>query len=247
MNYQANRELEVLEPEAAFPYRPPNEALREKYSHIFSLEQELPPRLMKTVFDKVLASIFLLLLSPIVLIIKIAYTIEGLIVPSSAGPMFFYYHAISAGKVFRKYKIRVIKTSHINQDPIRQHDWASHSAEWGEASLSFVGRYVKAYYLDEIPQFYAVLKGEMSIVGPRPLAEIHFQRDVEQGNVSRKLLKGGLLGLGHLNKGTDEMGNPEYEYEYIDRYLKCSGWQLFKLDLTIIYRGVVLMLRGGGH
>ena len=59
----------------------------------------------------------------------------------------------------------------------------------------------------------------MSIVGPRPISLMHFKRDCEQGNVSRKLIKGGMLGLGHINKGSAEMGNPIFEYEYIDKYI----------------------------
>ena len=69
----------------------------------------------------------------------------------------------------------------------------------------------------------------MSIVGPRPLSVLHYERDKAQGNVTRSLLKGGLLGLGHINKGTAEMGNSMYEYEYIEqtknvRHLDCLYW-----------------------
>ena len=87
----------------------------------------------------------------------------------------------------------------------------------------------------------------MSIVGPRPLAIIHYERDLAQGNVTRRLLKGGLLGLGHINKGTSEMGNPEYEYEYLDQYLKRSSWSLLILDMWIIWRGIKVIFKGGGH
>ena len=76
---------------------------------------------------------------------------------------------------------------------------------------------------------------------------MHYERDKEQGNVTRFLLKGGLLGLGHINKGTEEMGNSLYEYQYIDEYLKRSSFGLMKLDLWIIYKGIQVILRGGGH
>jgi hypothetical protein len=87
----------------------------------------------------------------------------------------------------------------------------------------------------------------MSIVGPRPLAVIHFERDRAQGNVTRSLLKGGLLGLGHINKGTTEMGNPVYEYEYADQYLKRSSLGLLMLDLWLVWRGILVVVKGGGY
>ena len=87
----------------------------------------------------------------------------------------------------------------------------------------------------------------MSIVGPRPLSVLHYERDLAQGNVSRFLLKGGLLGLGHINKGTSNMGKAEYEYEYIDKYINLSSFAILMLDLKIIYKGILLILKGGGY
>jgi len=58
-------------------------------------------------------------------------------------------------------------------------------------------------------------------------------------NVTPFLIKGGLLGLGHVNKGTPEMGNPVYEYEYVDQYLKRSSFGLLMLDLWVIWRGTL--------
>ena len=86
----------------------------------------------------------------------------------------------------------------------------------------------------------------MSLVGPRPLAEIHYKRDIEQGNLYRKVIKAGLLGLGHINKGTKEFGNSLYEFEYIDYYVKHSQLRLLFLDLKIIFKGIILILKGDG-
>jgi lipopolysaccharide/colanic/teichoic acid biosynthesis glycosyltransferase len=235
------------EPKEAFPYKPPSKEILQKYSYIFELKEKLPPRFLKSAFDKLAALILLIIATPILLLIKIAYLIEGWIIPENKGPMFFYYNAVSAGKIIRKYKIRLIKTKYIEPEGAKRGDWIAYSAEWTADSRTYVGQFVKKFYLDELPQFYSVLKGDTSIVGPRPLSLLHYERDLAQGNVTRKLLKGGLLGLGHINKGTTEMGNPFYEYEYIDQYLKRSSFGLLCLDLWIILKGIQVIVRGGGY
>lgn len=240
-------EFKVIEPTEAFPYTPPTEEILNKYSHIFELKETLPPRFFKSLFDKVVAIILLLISVPIVVLLKTAYLIEGWLIPENAGPMFFYYNGVSAGKIIPKYKIRLIKTKYIEPEGAKRHDWIAFSAEWTPDSRTHVGQFVKKFYLDELPQFWSVLKGDMSIVGPRPLSVLHYERDRAQGNVTRFLLRGGLLGLGHINKGTSEMGNPAYEYEYIDQYLKRSSFGLLCLDLWIIWKGVLVIAKGGGH
>lgn len=238
---------QVLEPKEAFPYKPPTEEIKQKYSHIFELKEPLPPRFFKTVFDKVVALVLLMFSAPILLLLKIVYVIEGILIPDNAGPMFFYYWGVSEGKQIPKYKIRLIKQKYIEPEGAKRHDWIAFSAEWTPESRTMTGEFVKKFYLDELPQFWSVLKGDMSIVGPRPISVLHYERDKAQGNVTRSLLRGGLLGLGHINKGTTEMGNPIYEYEYIDEYLKRSSFGLLMLDLWIIWKGILVIIKGGGH
>lgn len=206
----------------------------------------MPERFPKLVFDKVVSGLLLLAAAPVLLLLKIAYVIEGWLIPENKGPMIFSYNAVSAGKVFPKYKIRLIKEKYIDQEGAKRGDWLAYSAEWTPDSRTHVGQFAKKFYLDELPQFYSVLRGDMSIVGPRPLAVLHYERDRQQGNVTRFLVKGGLLGLGHINKGTPEMGKPEYEYEYIDQYVKRSAWGLLMLDMKIIWRGIRVILQGKG-
>lgn len=235
------------EPKQAFPYKPPTEEIKTRYKHIFELKETLPPRFFKVCFDKLVAAVMLVFSAPIFLVLKLAYVIEGWLIPENAGPMFFYYNAISAGRVIPKYKVRLIKMKYIEPEGAKRHDWIAYSAEWSADSRTHVGQFVKKFYLDELPQFYSVLIGDMSVVGPRPLSIMHYERDRAQGNVTRFLLRGGLLGLGHINKGTPEMGNPVYEYEYVDQYLKRSSWGLLMLDLWIVWRGFLVIVKGGGH
>jgi lipopolysaccharide/colanic/teichoic acid biosynthesis glycosyltransferase len=239
--------IDIKEPSEAFPYKPPSKEIIQKYHYIFEIKNTLPLPFFKIAFDKLISFIFVLISLPILFLLKIAYVIEGVMIPDNEGPMFFYYNAVSAGQIFRKYKIRIIKTKYIDPGGAKRGDWIAYSAEWTPKSRTYIGRFVKNFYLDELPQFWSVLKGDMSLVGPRSISVLHYERDLAQGNVTRKLLKGGLLGLGHINKGTSEMGNPIYEYEYLDQYLKRSSFSLLCLDLWIIWKGIQIIFKGGGH
>jgi len=236
-----------VEPVEAFPYTPPSDEARKRYDYIFEMTGPLKPRLSKILFDKLVGTVLLILSAPILVLLRVAYYIEGILVPENKGPMLFFYWGISAGAKIKKWKLRLIKTSYIEPEGAARHDWLAFSAEWTSESRTYVGAFAKKWYLDELPQFWSVVKGDMSIVGPRPLSVMHYERDKAQGNISRSLLKGGLLGLGHINKGTSEMGNSVYEYEYIEEYLKRSAFGLLRLDLWIIWKGVLVILKGGGH
>jgi lipopolysaccharide/colanic/teichoic acid biosynthesis glycosyltransferase len=237
----------IIEPTEAFPYTPPTAEIKAKYAYIFEIKEPLPPRFFKLAFDKLVAFVLLSLSIPILLLLKIAYVVEGIMIPENGGPMFFFYWGISAGKKIKKWKLRLIKVKFIEPKGAARHDWTAFSAEWTPDSRTIVGAFVKKWYLDELPQFWSVLIGDMSIVGPRPLSVIHYERDKLQGNVTRSLLKGGLLGLGHINKGTSEMGNSIYEYEYVHQYHNRSSFGLLLLDLWIIWKGIKVILKGGGH
>ena len=238
---KSRSEPEPTEPSEAFPYTPPTNAVRRKYDDIFRIDGALPERFSKLVFDKFAGLLLFLFSIPLLLLLKIAYLIEGLIIPENKGPMLYYYWGVSAGKKMKKWKLRLIKMRFIEPEAAQRHEWIAFSAEWTPESRTIVGAFAKKWYLDELPQFWSVLIGDMSIVGPRPLSVLHFERDREQGNVSRSIIKGGLLGLGHINKGTSEMGNSEYEYEYIREYQTRSAIGLLKLDLWIVWRGIVVI------
>jgi len=238
---------QIEEPIEAFPYTPPTEEIKAKYKHIFELKEPIKVPFPKLLFDKTLALFFFLATSPILIFLCIFNFVEGILIPENKGPLFFYYNGVSHGKVFKKWKIRLIKEKYIDKDLQAKGDWHAYKNEWMPEARTYMGRFVKKTYLDEIPQFYLILKGDMSFVGPRPLAVHHYERDLAQGNVTRKLVRGGLLGYGHVRKGTSDFGKPDFEYEYVHRYLTLSPWKLLLTDLYVIWKGIVVVAKAGGH
>lgn len=235
------------EPREAFPYQPPNEAIKQQYRHVFEQSEALKVPWPKLLFDKLLSVFFVLLCTPVLVLLLLGNAIEGMLVPENKGPLFFYYYAVSRGRVFKKWKIRIIKESYIDKTLQSRGDWHAFQNEWKAEARTYLGRFVKKFYLDELPQFFLILKGDMSFVGPRPLAVHHYERDLAQGNVTRKLIRGGLLGYGHIRKGTPDFGKAHFEYEYVDRYLRASSFNLLLTDLYVILRGIAVVLKGGGH
>ena len=231
----------------AFPYLPPTAEIKGEYNTYFSPNYAPRTRPLKRAFDLIFSGALIIFSIPIILLLKVAYVIEGLFLSRSKGPLLYFYYGISQGIPFKKWKFRVIKTECYDFHHFKENQWEAYQQEWKPGARTVMGSFVKKYYLDEIPQFFSVFSGEMSFVGPRPLCVTHYHRDLAQGNITRKLLKGGVLGLGHIKKGTSEMGAPIYEYEYLHAHETASHLSLLLLDLRIIKTGALLVMKGGGH
>ncbi|MGH3476170.1 MAG: sugar transferase [Nocardioidaceae bacterium] len=111
--------------------------------------------MLKSVFDRVVAASAIVLLSPILIFIAIAVRID------SRGPGLFRQIRIGRnGRSFRIYKFRTM----ING----AHRLGNNISPEGDPRITRVGRVLRDWYLDELPQLFNVLKGDMSLVGPRP-------------------------------------------------------------------------------
>ena len=105
-----------------------------------------------------------------------------------------------------------------------------------------IGRILRKTYLDELPQLINVLKGEMSLVGPRPLALRDYSGISEDWHRRRISVRPGITGLWQVNS-RDQSSFDEWmqlDLEYIDR------WSLW-LDLQIMLKTIPVVLRGSGE
>tara|TARA_B100001093_G_C26832429_1_gene1016742 strand:+ start:1077 stop:1694 length:618 start_codon:yes stop_codon:yes gene_type:complete len=110
---------------------------------------------LKTIFDTTFALLALIIISPVFIIISFAVKI------TSDGEIF--YKGVRAGKNNVPFKIYKFRTMVQNAENI-----GGHSTALNDFRLTKIGRFLRRYKLDELPQFINILKGDMSLVGPRP-------------------------------------------------------------------------------
>ena len=185
-------------------------------------------RATKRLFDTVSAGIALLLLSPVLLIVAAAILIED------GSPVLFVQRRVGrANRFFHVYKFRSMAVARSDHE-------GRQSTERGDLRITRVGAWIRRTSLDELPQLYNVLKGEMSIVGPRPhalgsQAGAKLFWEVDERYWERHALKPGLTGLaqirgfrGATTNEVDLTDRLEADLEYLD------GWSLQR-DIQIVF------------
>ncbi|WP_377160942.1 undecaprenyl-phosphate glucose phosphotransferase [Roseateles sp. UC29_93] len=186
---------------------------------------------VKRISDIVLASLILVLISPILVMLAIGVKM------SSPGPVIFRQRRNGLdGEEIMVYKFRSMR-SMDNGAVVKQ-------ATKGDPRITPFGAFIRKTSLDELPQFINVLQGRMSIVGPRPHAVAHNEeyRQIIKAYMVRHKVKPGITGWAQVNglRGeTDTVDKMKARVEYDLEYLR--NWSL-GLDLQIIVRTVRLML-----
>ncbi len=187
----------------------------------------------KAIFDRLFAATALLALAPVMLSIAVA------VKATSKGPVLFTQRRKGAdGRVFRIYKFRSM-CAHVQQPGVIL------QATRGDPRITRVGAFLRRTSLDELPQFLNVLRGEMSVVGPRPHAIEHDDqyRTVVDGYIHRYRIKPGITGWAQVNgfRGeTDRIEKMQGRVEHDLYYLR--NWS-FWLDIRIVFATVLRGLR----
>ncbi|MDU2291432.1 MAG: sugar transferase [Clostridium celatum] len=184
--------------------------------------------ILKRVFDFFMSLIAIIILSPVILIVALAVKF------TSPGPMLFKQRRIGKDNVeFEIYKFRTMRIDTPNVP--------THLLENPDQWITPVGKFLRKTSLDELPQLFNILKGEMSIVGPRPALYNQIDlRDMRTAVGVHKLIPG-LTGWAQIN-GRDEIPlslKVRLDKEYLDR-------KSFLFDIKIIFMTVLSVLKSDG-
>ena len=187
---------------------------------------------LKRLEDIVISVSMIILLSPLLIIISI------LIKRESKGSILFKQRRYGLdGKEIEVWKFRSMTTAD-NGESVEQ-------ATINDPRVTPIGRFIRKYSIDELPQLFNVLYGSMSLVGPRPHAVAHneYYRDKIDGYMSRHTIRPGMTGWAQVNgcRGeTDTIKKMErrvrYDIEYIQK------WSIF-LDIRILFKTVLEVFR----
>jgi exopolysaccharide biosynthesis polyprenyl glycosylphosphotransferase len=193
----------------------------------------------KRIIDLLLSAIGLILLSPIFLLIAIAIKL------TSSGPIFYRWNVVGLNKKnFTSYKFRtmVVNADELKEQLIGQNEMNGIVFKMkNDPRITKVGRILRKFSLDELPQLFSVFKGDMSLVGPRPplATEIPSFKNWHRRKLS---VKPGITclwqcsGRNHINDFDDWV---KMDLQYIDQ------WSLW-LDFKILLRTIPAVLTGRG-
>ncbi|MBW4459572.1 MAG: undecaprenyl-phosphate galactose phosphotransferase WbaP [Nodosilinea sp. WJT8-NPBG4] len=200
------------------------------------------PRLLKTLLDLVLTLVIGLCLLPILVVIAVLVKLD------SPGPVFYGQPRLGQNNTtFVAWKFRsmvpnagLVLERYLTENPLLREQWERDHKLRYDPRITRVGHFLRRTSLDELPQLWNVLRGEMSLVGPRPIVEEEIVRYADKYSLYTKVLPG-LTGLwqvsGRNNVSYDERVN-------LDAYY-VRNWSVW-LDIYILLRTVWVVVIGDG-
>jgi lipopolysaccharide/colanic/teichoic acid biosynthesis glycosyltransferase len=185
---------------------------------------------LKRLFSFIAASAGLLMCAPAMVLIALLIKLD------SSGPILFHQERIG----LNNRRFRLIKFRSMYPAAAPTSEWARDNAH----RITRVGRWLRRFHLDELPQFFNILRGDMDVVGPRPTPLSHhelFEREIPHFGL-RTLIRPGLTGwaqirVGYANDLAGEIEKMRYDLFYVVH-------QSFALDFRIMLRTIKVVLFG---
>ena len=201
---------------------------------------------LKRLTDVVLAMLLILLCLPLWIVIPLAIKLSGILRPEDRGPVLRHETRYSARRPFRCYKFRVIKLTVLETQPIGHGSVRAKKLEC-DANCTAVGKWIKKWYLDELPQLLHILQGNMSLVGPRPFRVEDYEETAGCRGVEIRTARAGLTGLLQAYKGIPtQQSTHDLELEYIRMSQTLSPLRLWWYDLGILLRTIRVFFQAKG-
>jgi Undecaprenyl-phosphate galactose phosphotransferase WbaP len=210
----------------------------EIYQQVFVPSRQI----LKRSIDLLLTSLIMLFAVPIMAVAALAIKID------SPGPVFFGHRRIGrGGKEFRAWKFRsmisnaeAVLQDYLDKNPSAREEWMASQKLKNDPRVTRLGQFLRKTSIDELPQLWNVLRGEMSLVGPRPIVQAEIARygiDFEK----YKWVQGGLTGLWQVSGRSDTSYSERVNYDcfYVHNW---SVW----LDLCILFRTIGTVLSRAG-
>lgn len=196
------------------------------------------------VFKRFLDIILVLLAAPFLVPLVLAM---GLLIRRDGGPAFYTQDRIGLdGRLFRIYKLRTMVVdadsklaAHLAADPVLRAEWEERQKLKSDPRVTAVGRLLRKTSLDELPQLWNVLKGDMSLVGPRPM--MPEQRALYPGRAYYRM-RPGLTGPWQVSdrNTVSFAGRADFDAAYA-REMSLSR------DISLMFLTVWVMVRGTGY
>jgi lipopolysaccharide/colanic/teichoic acid biosynthesis glycosyltransferase len=197
--------------------------------------------------DWILVLPFFVLLAPLAMLITIAIMVDS-IAAGESPVILVSERRRSANRTFRLLKFRVFRVRAWRDHLATRPDVSVKAIEREADQLTRVGRLLKRCYLDELPQFVNILRGDMSLVGPRPYFECDWSRESRLDTPARRLLPAGLVGPYQAVKGTVsglEAVN-RLDSAYLEHLATATVSRVVGRDLAIIARSVRTVFQARG-
>jgi lipopolysaccharide/colanic/teichoic acid biosynthesis glycosyltransferase len=199
----------------------------------------------KWALDKLIAAALLLFLAPVFLVVVVLVGVDMAFRPVDRGPWLYRERRISRGSDFDLLKFRTLRRDVIGRMASEAH---ARLHEGDDRNLTWAGRVLlKPWYLDELPQLWNVLRGDMSLVGPRPWPPSMVAEQVAKGYTYRNEVVAGWTGPAQVQKGvTESAGYTELDLEYVHACRDLRGVELIRRDLGLLGSSLRTVLRGEG-
>jgi Undecaprenyl-phosphate galactose phosphotransferase WbaP len=200
-------------------------------------------RHLKRGLDVLAVTLSLPLWLPLCILIALLIWLED-----RAGPLFLQRRTGLGGQTFDTWKFRTmlpdaeaVLTRKLAEDPVLNAEWQAHFKLKNDPRITRIGRFLRTTSLDELPQLVNVLRGEMSLVGPRPLPLYHLEELPLSVQELRREVRPGMTGLWQVS-GRSDAGNEGLIR--LDPYY-VRNWSVW-LDIVIMLRTFKAVLRSAG-